>query len=238
MTADVTIDMRLYLQVCSYVAEMSLVFNDRTIFTAMNGKCGACGCSVLRHVLHSPRRWCKAYCPSAVMVFPEGTGLREVREPQYCDRQEQDHHVLPTPPGQQQIGPIEIEIRRPPSGRLIHRFTSHVGTYPRVRGIPTDKAMHILYEKQDRRCNGCFVPKPFVELTYDHRVPKSKSGPRTIENAELMCASWNKDKDNEVMATFLAKKWGRVLWENAETKEKEGAWDQGPLMTMHFGRPI
>ena len=107
-------------------------------------------------------------------------------------------------------GPVRLELRGGLLDAVIGMEAPMV-SYPRLEGAVTKDAKQILYDMQDRRCNACFNHKPLDQLTYDHRVPKSRASPRDIANAELMCAPCNREKDNNDIATFLPGRWETVV---------------------------
>ena len=97
-----------------------------------------------------------------------------------------------------------------------------VVTFPRLEGPVTKTSRQTLYEMQDRRCNACFQKKRLDDLTYDHRMPKSRSGPRDMANAELMCASCNHEKGNKDMINFLWERWKRKRYPQKVCKQSGG----------------
>lgn len=107
-------------------------------------------------------------------------------------------------------GPIKLELREETTGTGI-QMEAPVVTYPRLEGPVTRASKQTLYEMQDQRCNACFQKKQLDDLTYDHRLPKSRSGPRDMANAELMCAPCNQEKGNKDMAHFLRGRWKHLL---------------------------
>ena len=112
--------------------------------------------------------------------------------------------------GAETSGPVTLEIREERTG-TVFRMEAPVVTYPRLEGPVTKASNQTLYEMQDQRCNACFQKKRLDDLTYDHRMPKSRSGPRDMANAELMCASCNHAKNNKDMADFLWARWQHKL---------------------------
>ena len=107
-------------------------------------------------------------------------------------------------------GPVTLEIREERTGTVV-QMEAPVVTFPRLEGPVTRASKQTLYEMQDRRCNACFQKKRLDDLTYDHRMPKSRSGPRDMANAELMCASCNHGKGNKDMVNFLWERWKHKL---------------------------
>ena len=82
----------------------------------------------------------------------------------------------------------------------IHRFD-----------VPTDKdgkrsknIKHILYGIQEGKCTGCLHHFPFQNFTVDHIVPKSKGGPDTDENLQLLCGYCNSVKGNRTQEYLIS----------------------------------
>ena len=68
----------------------------------------------------------------------------------------------------------------------IEKFTTE-GTYK----------LQDLYNKQDRKCNTCEIYLPLRLLDVDHIIPKSKDGPDTADNVQLLCKFCNNLKGNK-----------------------------------------
>ena len=138
-------------------------------------------------------------------LVPEAlrTDLISISMPMIC-------HPANREPRATKSGPLELQLSEATQGVEL-RFGAPVVTHPRLSGGVTDASKAVLYEMQDRRCNGCFSRRALDELTVDHRVPKSQGGPRTIENTELMCGPCNHDKADLDMRAFLLRRWGPSL---------------------------
>ena len=66
--------------------------------------------------------------------------------------------------------------------------------------ISKKSAKERLYEEQKGKCNGCETKFEIRHFQVDHRIPKSKGGPDTYENYQLLCGSCNQIKGNRPMA--------------------------------------
>lgn len=64
---------------------------------------------------------------------------------------------------------------------------------------------HTLYGYQQGNCNGCGTHFPFVNLTVDHIIPKSKGGTDHQENLQLLCNYCNSLKGTGTQAELKAK---------------------------------
>lgn len=192
---------QLALQVLSYRGEVCWQLGDLRMFAIHNGRCSVCGCSAFRHdllSLYPPR--CRHECPTNIMKAHNSADLAGMTMPQFCNPDS------PLRRGAETSGPVTLEIREERTG-TVFQMEAPVVTYPRLEGPVTKASNQTLYEMQDQRCNACFQKKRLDDLTYDHRLPKSKSGPRDMANAELMCPSCNHAKDNKDMVNFLCERW-------------------------------
>ena len=192
---------QLALQVLSYRDVISWQLGDLRLFVIRNGRCSVCGCSAFRHDLLSfyPPR-CKHECPTNIMKVHNSYDLASMTMPQFCNPDS------PLRIGAQTGGPVTLRLREESTGTEI-QMEAPVVTYPRLEGPVTKASKQTLFEMQDRRCNACFQKKRLCDLTFDHRIPRSKRGRRDMENAELMCASCNQEKGNKDMAGFLWARW-------------------------------
>ena len=192
----------LAIQVLSYRPrkEVTLQLGEVRLFTARNGKCIACGCSAFRHALGPLySTLCKHPCLATTIKAHNSDNLVSLSMPQICNPSKKLHGQLK--------GPIELELSADTVGGEF-RFEAPVVELPRLEGPVTPATRRLLYEMQDRRCNGCFMGQELDHLTYDHRVPRSRGGLREIGNAELMCAPCNQEKGSRDMYTFLrARHW-------------------------------
>ena len=169
--------LRLKLQVLSYRGQVTLQCGELPLFSIFRGRCDVCSCSAFRHHLTQYLARCKSNCPNNTLRAHNSTDLVSLSMPQLCD-------PSLSKAGRME-GPVRLEIRGGTLDTVIG-MEAPVVSYPRLEGAVTKSAKQILYEMQDRRCNACFDYKTLDQLTYDHRVPKSKYGPKDIVNAELM----------------------------------------------------
>lgn len=63
---------------------------------------------------------------------------------------------------------------------------------------------HVLFGRQEGRCNGCKLEFPFKNMTVDHVIPKSKGGTDHLENLQLLCNYCNSLKGNRTQEYLLA----------------------------------
>ena len=76
-------------------------------------------------------------------------------------------------------------------------------SYPKRSGYKktTKKdAKEILFEEQKEKCAGCTRQFQIRDFQVDHKIPKSKGGPDSLDNYQLLCASCNMIKGNRTMA--------------------------------------
>ena len=81
----------------------------------------------------------------------------------------------------------------------------HRTDIPQDRGGERSKDIkHELYGRQEGICNGCLIHFPYVNLTVDHIVPKSKGGADVDENLQLLCARCNSVKGNRTQEYLIS----------------------------------
>ncbi len=71
--------------------------------------------------------------------------------------------------------------------------------------IPYRKQKHVLYGRQEGKCNGCRILFPFPNLTIDHIVPRSRGGTDHLDNLQLLCGACNSIKGDREMAYLMAR---------------------------------
>ena len=72
--------------------------------------------------------------------------------------------------------------------------------------IPYRQNKHVLFGRQEGRCNGCQTDFPFKLFEVDHIVPRSKGGADHLDNLQLLCSSCNRikgDRSQEYIITRL-----------------------------------
>ena len=72
--------------------------------------------------------------------------------------------------------------------------------------IPYRQNKHVLFGRQEGRCNGCQTDFPFKLFEVDHIVPRSKGGADHLNNLQLLCSSCNRikgDRSQEYLITRL-----------------------------------
>ncbi len=62
-----------------------------------------------------------------------------------------------------------------------------------------------LYSKQNGECTGCRIHFPYRNMTIDHIRAKSRGGPDTVDNLQLLCHACNSAKGTGTQEELLAK---------------------------------
>ena len=71
--------------------------------------------------------------------------------------------------------------------------------------MPRRQIRHTLYGQQEGDCNGCREHFAFHMLEVDHVWPRSKGGPNTLENSQLLCRHCNSLKATGTMDDLAVK---------------------------------
>ena len=71
--------------------------------------------------------------------------------------------------------------------------------------IPYRQNRHVLFGKQEGRCNGCRTEFPFRAFAVDHIIPRSRGGMDHIENLQLLCGHCNSVKGDRPMEYLMAR---------------------------------
>ena len=71
--------------------------------------------------------------------------------------------------------------------------------------MPRRQIKHTLYGQQEGNCNGCREHFAFHMLEVDHVWPRSKGGPNTLENSQLLCRHCNSLKATGTMDDLAVK---------------------------------
>ena len=66
------------------------------------------------------------------------------------------------------------------------------------------KNKHILFGRQEGRCNGCRTEFPFRIFEVDHIVPRSRGGTDHLDNLQLLCSHCNRIKGDRPQEYLIA----------------------------------
>ena len=65
------------------------------------------------------------------------------------------------------------------------------------------KNKHVLFGRQEGKCNGCGMDYPFRILEVDHVIPKARGGTDHIDNLQLLCSLCNRIKGDRPQEYLL-----------------------------------
>ena len=93
---------------------------------------------------------------------------------------------------------------------LLHDFRAiHRTDIPRrtdLEEIPNYRThKHVLFGKQEGKCNGCRTEFPFRILEIDHVIPRSRGGTDHEENLQLLCSHCNRVKGDRDQSYLMAR---------------------------------
>ena len=71
--------------------------------------------------------------------------------------------------------------------------------------IPYRQNKHVLFGRQEGRCNGCLTEFPFRAFAVDHVIPRSRGGTDHIDNLQLLCTHCNSVKRDRPMEYLVAR---------------------------------
>ena len=71
--------------------------------------------------------------------------------------------------------------------------------------IPYRQQKHVLFGRQEGRCNGCRTEFPFRVFEVDHVIPRSRGGTDHLDNLQLLCSHCNRLKGNRPQEYLIAR---------------------------------
>lgn len=79
--------------------------------------------------------------------------------------------------------------------RIWKRHLVELKENPNTQGIP-EHVKAAVFQRDGGQCQECGYSGPYIE--YDHKIPRSKGGPNTVENIQLLCGQCNRKKGNRI----------------------------------------
>ena len=71
--------------------------------------------------------------------------------------------------------------------------------------VPYRQNKHVLFGRQEGRCNGCQTDFPFRLFEIDHVVPQSRGGADHLDNLQLLCGHCNRTKGDRPQEYLIAR---------------------------------
>ncbi len=71
--------------------------------------------------------------------------------------------------------------------------------------VPYRQNRHVLFGRQEGRCNGCKTEFLFKLFEVDHVVPKLRGGPDHLDNLQLLCSHCNRTKGDRAQEYLIAR---------------------------------
>ena len=95
-------------------------------------------------------------------------------------------------------------------GRLFHHgYVTARTDIPRRTDIespiPYRQNKHVLFGRQEGRCNGCKTEFPFRAFEVDHVIPQSRGGTDHLDNLQLLCSHCNRTKGDRPQEYLVAR---------------------------------
>ena len=103
-----------------------------------------------------------------------------------------------------------VRMRGRKETTLLHNFRAiHRTDIPRrtdLEEIPNYRThKHVLFGRQEGKCNGCQTEFPFRIFEVDHVIPRSRGGTDHEENLQLLCSHCNRVKGDRDQSYLMAR---------------------------------
>lgn len=104
---------------------------------------------------------------------------------------------------------VNLRLRSAMGGLFHDRLVTARTDIPRRTDIdapiPYRQNKHILFGRQEGRCNGCRMDFPFHIFEVDHIIPLARGGTDHIDNLQLLCAHCNRTKGDRPQEYLIAR---------------------------------
>ena len=106
-----------------------------------------------------------------------------------------------------------------------HRLVTNRSDIPRRTDIDAPKNYrknrHVLFGRQEGRCNSCKTAFEFRHFEVDHVVPVSRGGSDHLDNLQLLCGSCNRIKGNRPQEYLMAELAARGLLNDGQFSNRQ-----------------
>jgi hypothetical protein len=104
--------------------------------------------------------------------------------------------LVSTGPGGGDYDVPDISYAKTIIDALVKRWRRYLVEKYITDGAVPDYIKAQVYLRDGGQCVECGFRDPYIE--YDHKIPRSKGGPNTVENIQLLCRGCNRKKGDKI----------------------------------------